>query len=139
VAPVKVNRLSTREKWEAVGKVGGGSGFDQSKIPFQDFRILFNFRDDHVHDKAVPYTKDRATKPYNRKFPDSVFGFLDLDHALYAAEVYWNMVQEIHRLTGDDPGKFHRHYNLKPWFGDEAWKSLRDLADGYGHTLSANN
>jgi hypothetical protein len=133
-----IDRLSTREKWETIGKMGSAIGFDRSRTPFQDFRSLFNFRDDNVHDKAIPYSEDRAAKRYNKKFPDPVFGFLDLGHALFAADVYWNMVQEIHRLTGVDAEVFHRHYNLRPWFDDENRRSLQELAVRYRHTFPTN-
>lgn len=133
-----IDRLSTREKWETISKFGSTAGFDRSRTPFQDFRYLFNFRDDNVHDKAVPYSEDRAPKRYNKKFPDPVFGSLDLGHALFAADVYWNMIQEIHRLTGVDPKAFHRHYNLKPWFDEENRRSLQELAARYRDTLPTN-
>ena len=126
-----VDRLSAKAKWETFGRLGGGPGFDRSKTPFQDFQFLFNFRDDHVHDKAVPYSDDRAVKRYNRNFPDPVLGLLDLGHALYAAEVYWKMAEEIHRLTGVEPQKFRRHYNLKPWFDSEHLASVRELTTRY--------
>ena len=129
-----IDRLSTREKWETIGKMGSAVGFDRSRTPFQDFR----FRDDNVHDKAIPYSEDRAAKRYNKKFPDPVFGSLDLGHALFAADVYWNMVQEIHRLTGVDAEVFHRHYNLKPWFDDENRRSLQELAVRYRDTFPTN-
>ena len=131
-------RSSTREKWETIGKMGSTMGFDRSRTPFQDFRSLFNFRDDNVHDKAIPYSEDRAVKRYNKKFPDPVFGSLDLGHALFAADVYWNMVQEIHRLTGVDAGVFHRHYNLKPWFDEGNRRSLHNLAIRYRDTFPTN-
>ena len=131
-------RSSTREKWETIGKMGSTMGFDRSRTPFQDFRSLFNFRDDNVHDKAIPYSEDRAVKRYNKKFPDPVFGSLDLGHALFAADVYWNMVQEIHRLTGVDAGVFHRHYNLKPWFDEGNRRSLHNLAVRYRDTFPTN-
>jgi hypothetical protein len=86
-----IDRLSTKEKWETIGKLGSSAGFDRSRTPFQEFRHLFNFRDDNVNDKAVPYSEDRAAKRYNKKFPDPVFGSLDLGHALFAADVYWNL------------------------------------------------
>jgi len=133
-----IDRLSTREKWETIGKMGSAIGFDRSRTPFQDFRSLFNFRDDNVHDKAIPYSEDRAAKRYNKKFPDPVFGSLDLGHALFAADVYWNMVQEIHRLTGVDAEVFHRHYNLRPWFDDENRRSLQELAVRYRDTFPTN-
>ena len=131
-------RSSTREKWETIGKMGSTMGFDRSRTPFQDFKSLFNFRDDNVHDKAIPYSEDRAVKRYNKKFPDPVFGSLDLGHALFAADVYWNMVQEIHRLTGVDAGVFHRHYNLKPWFDEGNRRSLHNLAVRYRDTFPTN-
>jgi hypothetical protein len=133
-----IDRLSTREKWETIGKMGSAIGFDRSRTPFQDFRSLFNFRDDNVHDKAIPYSEDRAAKRYNKKFPDPVFGSLDLGHALFAADVYWNMVQEIHQLTGVDAEVFHRHYNLRPWFDDENRRSLQELAVRYRDTFPTN-
>jgi hypothetical protein len=133
-----IDRSSTREKWETIGKMGSTIGFDRSRTPFQDFRSLFNFRDDNVHDKAIPYSEDRAVKRYNKKFPDPVFGSLDLGHALFAADVYWNMVQEIHRLTGVDAGVFHRHYNLKPWFDEGNRRSLHNLAIRYRDTFPTN-
>ncbi len=126
-----IDRLSIRQKWETIGNLGTRPGLDRSRYPFQDITYLFNFRDDHVHDKAVPYAEDRATKRYNNKFPDPVFGFLDLGHGLYAATVYWDLVGEIHRVTGVDPISFHRHYNLRPWFQDENRELLAELATEY--------
>lgn len=52
----------------AARRLTGDVGFDKSKAPFQDFQILFTFRDDHVHDKVVPFSDDRARKRYNGRF-----------------------------------------------------------------------
>jgi hypothetical protein len=125
-----IDRLKPSRKWETIGKMGGTAGFDRSRKPFQDFTYLFKFRDDIVHDKVLPYDADLAAS-YNKKFPAHGSGFLDLGHALFAADVYWNMVQEIHSLTGVDPKTFHRHYNLMPWFDDEDRQSLHELAGRY--------
>jgi hypothetical protein len=133
-----IDRLSTKDKWETIAKMGNASGFDRSRKPFQDFKWLFNFRDDNVHDKAVPYSEERAAKRYNERFPDPVFGLLDLGHALFAADVYWNMAEEIHHLTGVDPETFQRHYNLSPWFDDSHRRSLQDLSARYRDTLLAD-
>lgn len=93
-----INRMSTRDKWKTVAQLQDTKGFNSSCSPFQDFQILFNFRDDHVHDKVVTWTQDRAKKRYNNRFPDPVFGLLELNHAIYAAKTYWDMIQEVHRL-----------------------------------------
>jgi len=123
-----IDRLSVKEKWQKVAQLGDGSGFDHSQRPYQDFKYLFNFRDDHVHDKAVPYSEDRAVRRYNKKFPDPVSGLLDLNHSLYAAVVYLDMVQELHRLTGVSASDFQHHYNLAPWFDEQQLKDLQDTA-----------
>jgi hypothetical protein len=129
-----IKRMSTRQKWEAIGKLREPSGFDRSRPPFQDFHRLFNFRDDHVHDKVRALADDYSRKRYNDKLPDSVFGMLDLGHALYAAQTYWDMVNEAHRLLAVDQAKFHRHYNLMPWFDDSNRHDLDQLARRY-HTM----
>lgn len=73
-----IERMSTLTKWETMGKLKKGKGFDRSKSPFQDLKILFNFRNDIVHDKVAGYSNDREDKRYNKKLPDPVFGFLTL-------------------------------------------------------------
>lgn len=126
-----VDRLGTREKWKMIGRFGKEKGFDSSRPPFQNFHYLFNFRDDHVHDKVVARNDERARKRYNEKFPDPVLGMLDLGHALFAANTYWEMVAEVHRLLRIEPSAFHRHYNLSPWHSDERKKELEDLVKRY--------
>ncbi len=122
-------RMSTKEKWEALGKVGG-SAFDKGRAPFQHFVWLFNFRDDHVHDKPTN-SVDRAQRRYNRHLPDPVAGMLDLGHALFAADVYWNLIEEAHRLSRVPREQFHRHYNLQPWQDSAHQQALRELANAY--------
>ncbi|WP_186409031.1 hypothetical protein, partial [Candidatus Accumulibacter aalborgensis] len=108
-----IERMSTAAKWEAVGKLKKGSGFDQSKSPYQDFKHLFNFRNDLVHDKVVDYKKtDIARNRYGNRLPDPVFGMLELEHAIYAASTYWEMVGKIHQLTDYPSSEFQRHYGL---------------------------
>jgi hypothetical protein len=114
--------MSTAQKWETVGRLHWNTGFDHCRAPWQDFKWLFRFRDDHVHSKVRRYSEDYSDERYNGKLPDPVFGLLDLQHALYGADVYWNMVQEVHRLLGLDQARFHRHYNLMP-LPDEASRS----------------
>ena len=130
-----INRMSTRDKWKTVGLLRNAKGFDCSCSPFQDFQILYNFRDDHVHDKVVPWTQDRASKRYNNKFPDPVFGLLELNHALYAGKTYWDMIQEVHRLIGVKPELFQRHYNLAPWRDDKHLHRLKETASRYSERL----
>ena len=122
-------------KWETVGKLKKGSGFDRSVSPYQDFKYLFNFRNDLVHDKVVDYKTDRARNRYGGHLPDPVFGMLELEHALYAADTYWAMVEQVHRLTGYPRAAFHRHYNLSPWFNDEFKAALMDAATQYKHIV----
>lgn len=130
-----IEGMSARKKWETVGRLRDGTGLDRSRTPFQDFIIIFNFRDDHVHDKVVDCSDDRPRKRYNGKLPDPVTGFLDLGHALYGAQTYWNMVLEIHRLVSIDKQTFHRHYNLAPWVDDAHRQELERLAEQYGRKL----
>jgi hypothetical protein len=128
-----IDRLSTQEKWQTMGRLRDPQGFDGSKSPFQDLRILFNFRNDMVHDRVREYSDNFAKKRYNGKLPDPAFGFLDLRHAIYGAETYWNMVLEIHRLTSQPREDFHRHYNLSPWYstGDATEARARDISRRY--------
>lgn len=107
-----IDKMSTMSKWEAVGRLQKGCSFDKSKSPFQDFKSLFNFRNDVVHDKAIEYEDDRPRKRYGGKLPDPVLGFLDISHAIFAARTYWGMVCEIHRIISLYMKSFHRHYNL---------------------------
>jgi hypothetical protein len=124
-------KMSTLGKWEKLGKLQEGKGFDTSKNPFQDLKILFRFRNDMVHDKVVDYSDEREKRKYNNKLPDPVFGFLDLRHVIYAADTYWSMITEIHRLIGIKMSEFHRHYNLKPWFDVNFEKKVREASNLY--------
>ena len=110
-----IERMSPRDKWSTVARLGKAAGFDRSRSPWQDFDVLFKFRDDHVHDKVVAYSADRASRRYNNRLPDPVNGLLDLGHAVFAATTYWSMVQHVHDLVGVPAVVFHRHYNLSPW------------------------
>ena len=124
-----IGRLNVADKWKTVAKLGEHGEFDPSRDPFQDFKILFKFRDDHVHDKTIRLSQDLAKERYNNKFPDPFAGMLDLGHALYAADVYWNMVQELHRVTDADQAEFQRLYNLSPFVNVQQEKALRSLAE----------
>jgi hypothetical protein len=117
-----IDRMSSREKWAQVSRLGNSAGLDKSRYPAQDFGYLFNFRDDLVHDKVAPYSDERAKKRYNARFPDPVFAQLSLKHASYAATVYWDMAQEMHRVLGVPASEFHRHYNLSPWRNEDERK-----------------
>jgi len=126
-----IERLSPRDKWNKVRRLTDGKEFDGSRSPWQDFKILFNFRDDHVHDKVVPYSQDRAKKRYGDKLPDPIGGILDLGHALYAATTYWEMVTEIHALSAVPAQDFHRHYDPSPWPFPSFQKEAAALATRY--------
>lgn len=125
-----IEKMSTITKWETIGKLKG-KGFDKSKTPYQGLKILFNFRNDMVHDKVSDYTDDREKKRYNNKLPDPIFGFLNLQHVIYAADTYWGMILETHKIIGDEIKDFHRHYNLKPWFTDDFEKEVRSSTEIY--------
>ena len=126
-------KMGTLDKWEAVGELGG-SGFDTSRAPFQAFKILFRFRDDHVHNKVVPLSKDLGAQ-YGGRFPDVVVGFLDLGDALQGGEVYWSMIAEVHQLLSVPPQEFQRHYDLTPWGGEQRRGTLERLANAYRRTV----
>jgi hypothetical protein len=130
-----IERMSTREKWRTISGLKGSDGFNRASAPFQDFVILFNFRDDHVHDKVVDHADNRPRTRYNGRFPDPVSGLLTLSHGLYAARTYWAMVNEIHKLLGTDPNSFHRHYNLAPWTAEGERVELEKLAGLYQRKL----
>jgi len=126
-----IEKMSTLTKWETIGNIKNGKGFDRSMSPFQDLRILFNFRNDIVHDKVTDYSDDRDVRRYNRKLPDPVFGFLTLRHVIFAADTYWGMISDIHNILGTDMNGFHRHYNLKPWFNDDFEEEVRKASTSY--------
>jgi len=126
-----IDKMSTMSKWEAVGRLRNGCSFDKSKSPFQDFKYLFNFRNDVVHDKAIEYEDERPRKRYGGKLPDPVLGFLDLSHSIFAAHTYWGMVCEIHRLISLDMRSFHKQYNLSPWSNDEFRAEIERTATEY--------
>lgn len=126
-----IERMSVEDKWCTVARLGSSTGFDKGRAPFQDFLILFRFRNDVVHDKVVKYGKNREKERYNGKLPDPVLGHFHLGHALYAAETYWDMVLEIHRILGVDRRDFHKHYNLMPWSDEDEHQSLRRLVERY--------
>ena len=119
---------STLSKWEAIGRWTSATGFDASRRPMQDMKILFRFRDDLVHDKVVPYSSNRPKKRYGSRLPDPVFGFLSMPHLVYACDCYWAMICEVHKLTGVGREAFHRHYNLSPWFSSDFERDARSAA-----------
>jgi hypothetical protein len=123
-------RKSPYYKWYRVSKLTGGDGFDKGVSPWSDFEILFKFRNDHVHAKVRNYSADYHLVQYSGKLPDPLSGSLDIGHAIYAAEVYWNMIQEIHKLLSISSVEFHRHYNLMPWI-DGHYTNLKELADKF--------
>lgn len=125
-----LSKMGTLDKWEAVGRLGG-SGFDTSRAPFQDFKVLFRFRDDHVHNKVVPLSKDLGAVRYGGRFPDPIVGLLDLGNGLHGGEVYWSMITEVHSILSVPRQEFHRHYDLTPWGGEERRKTLERLAKEY--------
>ncbi len=57
-----IEKMSTIAKWETMGKLKNGDGLDKSRSPFQDLKILFNFRNDMVHDKVSDYSDEREKK-----------------------------------------------------------------------------
>jgi len=63
--------------------------------------------------------------------PDPVFGFLTLQHVVFAADTYWEMIFEIHNILGTDMKEFHRHYNLKPWFNNDFEHKVRKASKYY--------
>lgn len=130
-----IEKMSTLTKWETLGKLKKGKGFVRSTSPFQDLKILFNFRNDIAHDKVIDYSDDRENKRYNNKLPDPVSGFLSLGHVIFAADTYWGMVSEIHNILGTDMNEFHKHYNLKPWFNDTFEQQARDVSELYSNVM----
>ncbi len=130
-----IARMTIREKWKTVGRLKHDQGFDTSRPPFQDFQILFRFRDDHVHDKVMEWASTDSATRYNKKFPEDLIHPLDLGHALYAAETYWGMVEEVHRLTAVPRADFHRHYNLAPWVDETHRRELMETATRYREVL----
>jgi len=126
-----IEKMSTLTKWETIGKLKKGKGFDRSISPFQDIKTLFNYRNDIAHDKVVNHTDDRENKRYNKKLPDPVFGYLTLRHVIFAADTYWGMIYAIHNILDTDMNEFHRHYNLKPWFNDNFEQEVRNTSELY--------
>lgn len=131
-----IEKMSPPEKWETFGKLRSASGFDKSRTPFQDFRWLFNFRNDIVHDKATDFDAERSRKRYGSKLPDPVFGFLDLSHANYAPGIYWSMIEKLHSQLKIEMKTFQKHYNLSPWFneGDKVsvLKTIKEFKEKVG-------
>ena len=126
-----IDRMSTLTKWQTIGSLKSASGFDAAASPFQDVKILFRFRDDHVHDKVVDWGSERAKKRYNDKLPDPFVGFLTLSHAVFACDTYWGMILKVHDLVGVPVSDFHQHYNLKPWFDDDFETQVKQTANDY--------
>ncbi len=125
------DRMSTITKWQTIGSLKSESGFDAATSPFQDLKILFTFRNDHVHDKVVDWGSERAKKRYNNKLPDPFDGFLALSHAVFACDTYWGMILKAHELVGVPASDFHRQYNLKPWFDADFERQVRQTAADY--------
>lgn len=126
-----IERMTARTKWDFLGGLGPGAGFDKSRAPYQDFDVLYRFRDDHVHDKMRDFSEDFGQRRYRGKLPDPVFGILSLEHGLFAAETYWEMVLEVHHLLDLPAQRFHRHYNLTPWRDGDGKSRLRALVLEY--------
>ncbi|PGL66846.1 hypothetical protein [Bacillus sp. AFS055030] len=129
-------KLSTVKKWIKVVKISTGIEYrtDAADNPFGDLKILFKFRNDHVHDKVVGMSNDKSLTSYNGKLPDPVFGLLDINHVLFAVDTYWNLIKWVHRQIGVSQEEFHMHYNLSPWISPEVEKEIRDIAttnDGF--------
>jgi hypothetical protein len=129
-----VHDMAVRSKWQWLGSLG--KGFDIGRAPYQDFKVLFRFRDDHVHDKVHDLNVDFAHKHYGGKLPDPVFGDLQFRHALFAAETYWAMVGEVHSVLGTDMRSFHRHYVLSPWADEGERGVLRQVAQREAQLLA---
>lgn len=135
-----VARMSIRDKWRTIGRLKDDRGFDESCPPFQDFHILFKFRDDQVHDKIVEWGSSESSKRYNGKFPDDGL-VLHLSHALFAADTYWGMVQEVHRLTNVQQAGlqgFQRHYNVSPWTDESRRQELARIARKYSESFGSS-
>lgn len=126
-----IDRMSTLTKWQTIASLKSDSGFDTGASPFQDLKILFRFRDDHVHDKVVDWGSERGKKRYNDKLPSPFGEVLDLSHAVFACDTYWGMILKVHELVGVPVSDFHRHYNLKPWFDDDFESQVRQSANEY--------
>jgi hypothetical protein len=120
--------MSIRDKWQTLSRLKHPQRFDPARPPFQDFVVLFKYRNDQVHDKVVEYDGADAGKRYGGKLPDGVIVPLGLRHALFAARTYWAMVQEVHRLTGVAQADFHRHYNLAPWRSEVRVHEIEETA-----------
>jgi hypothetical protein len=123
--------VSTLTKWEIIGRLRSPAGFDTAVAPFQDMKILFKFRNDHVHDKVVDWGRDRAKERYNDKLPDPLAGFLDLSHGVFACDTYWAMISKVHDLLDVRKSDFHKHYNLSPWFDGPFEAQVRQTAADY--------
>ena len=123
--------MSVRDKWHRLAALGPGGGFDVSSQPYQGFHVLFRFRDDMVHGKVSDLDEDLGPKRYGGRLPDPVTGLLAMEHAFFAAEVYWSMVLKLHEILGTNPEDFHRHYNLMPWRDESVRQELKAVADRY--------
>ena len=123
-----IDKMSAHEKWQTIGSLKTEGGFDFSRAPYQDLKILFNFRNDQVHDKVIAWSAGKSSKRYGGKLPDPVGGVLDLSHAVYGCDTYWGMVQKVHELVGIAPSEFHGRYNLSPWFDEEFEQEIRETA-----------
>ncbi|EKF9373098.1 hypothetical protein BVJ60_17785 [Vibrio cholerae] len=119
------DKQSTVAKWEFIGKLKG-SKFDKSKPPFQDLKVLFSFRNDMAHDKVNDFNVD-VPKKYNNKLPNFMSNLLSLEHALFAAQTFQDLVKELKVLLGDVIDEFQKHYNLSPWFNDEVEKQAKSV------------
>lgn len=119
------DKQSTVAKWEFIGKLKGND-FDKSKPPFQDLKVLFSFRNDMAHDKVNDFNID-APKKYNNKLPNFMADLLSLEHALFAAQVFQDLIKELKVLLGEVIDEFQKHYNLSPWFNDEVEKKAASI------------
>ena len=137
-----IEKSSTREKWDKVASLSKGEGFEKGRVPFQDMNIVFNFRNDWVHDKLITFSddssddssdeeawpaQDRLKKRYGEKLPPFP-GFANLRHGLFAAQTYWGMALEVLKLLEISREDFHRHYDLSPW-GKYPENELEQLSD----------
>lgn len=132
-----IDKMSTLNKWKTIANLKSKVGFDTAISPFQDVKILFQFRNDHVHDKVVDWDetidpdKKNAKKLYNGKLPDTFGELLTLSQAVYACDTYWKMIIKIHELVGVPAEEFHQHYNLKPWFDEGFENQVRQTSEQY--------
>jgi len=125
----RFNSMNIEERLNTIEPLILADEFNTRSLLALDLQALNHYRNDIVHDNISSFGDDRSQRRYYGQLPDPVLGFLNLSHIIFAADTYWKLVDEIHKLTGLSKEDFQKHYNLSPWFSSDFETKVRERAE----------